>query len=92
MILVNDLYVGAVSSVKWQGQTSTPFDIQLGVRQGGIPSADLYKVFINDVIEQARLSGIGATIGNIPLAPPAVYDDLAFGHVERNSPMFPGYD
>ena len=65
-ILVNDLHVGAVSSLKWQVQISTPFDIQLEVRQGGI------------LTEQARLSGIGATIGNIPLASPAVCDDLSF--------------
>ena len=86
--LVNDLHMDAVSSVKWQGQISTPFGIQLGVCQCGILSADPYKVFINDAIERARLSGIGATIGNIRLASPAVCDELAFMTKSRDALQF----
>lgn len=41
-VLIKSLHENAVSSVKWESQMSEPF-----VRQGGILSTDLYKLYIN---------------------------------------------
>jgi hypothetical protein len=39
------------SKVKWDGNISKSFDEQQGVRRGGIVSPELYKVFINPLLE-----------------------------------------
>ena len=42
----------AESVVKWAGDRSDPFEIGQGVRQGGILSADLYKVYGNPLLNR----------------------------------------
>ena len=38
--------------VKWAGGRSDPFTIEQGVRQGGILSADLYKLYGNPLLNR----------------------------------------
>ncbi|VDI70085.1 Hypothetical predicted protein [Mytilus galloprovincialis] len=56
---------------------SKPFPVQQGVRQGGILSTELYKVYINDVLDQLENSGLGTYIGNIYCGSPTCADDVA---------------
>jgi hypothetical protein len=49
-LLIDNLYKNAVSSVKWNNQTSDTFKMEQGVRQGGALSADLYKIYINTLL------------------------------------------
>ena len=44
-MLVNSMHQGAQSVVKWEGAVSDRFEVKQGVRQGGILSTDLYKVY-----------------------------------------------
>ena len=44
--VIYSLHNNTVSAIKWEGQMSTPFKVTQGVRQGGILSADLYKVYV----------------------------------------------
>ena len=53
--LINDLHTDAFSCVKWNGELSEPFKICQCVRQGGVLSADLYKIYGNDRIIQMKL-------------------------------------
>lgn len=47
ILMVNSLYQNAASCIKWNNQSSnTMFKIE----QGGAPSADLYKVYINPLL------------------------------------------
>ena len=48
--LKDSLQAGAVSAVKWGGNVSDCFQIQQGVRQGGVLSADQYKVYVDPVL------------------------------------------
>jgi hypothetical protein len=48
--LIKDFHTDAMSSIKWVGQTSQPFVVNQGVRQGGILSTDLYKLYINPLL------------------------------------------
>ena len=75
--LITSLHTNARTVIKWDGQQSEEFDIEQGVRQGGILSTDLYKVYGNNLLN--RLDGIyqGATIGEIGCAAPACADDVA---------------
>ena len=58
----------ASSIVEWAGEHSDSFDVNQGVRQGGILSADLYKVHINSALERLQNSGAGFRIGDIFVA------------------------
>ena len=54
--LITSLHTNARTVIKWDGQQSQEFDIEHGVRQGGILSTDLYKVYGNNLLN--RLDGI----------------------------------
>ena len=56
------IYENQNCKVKWGGQTSEPFDVKNGVRQGGVCSAILFAVYIDDLIGNLRKSGIGCSI------------------------------
>ena len=75
--LIKDLHENATSSIKWDGNISIPFDVKQGVRQGGILSADLYKLYINQLLNQYESAGIGYRIGNISTNSTACADDIA---------------
>ena len=66
-----------VSSVKWAGQKSEPFEVNQGVRQGGILSTDLFKLYINPLLKRLEATNIGLRIGNISTNSTACADDVA---------------
>ncbi|CAG2239701.1 unnamed protein product [Mytilus edulis] len=76
--LCNNLYQNAVSYVKWDNSFSEDyFKIEQGVRQGGTLSADLYKLYINPLLNFLCDSGLGGKIGNINCCAPTCADDVA---------------
>ena len=75
--ILQSFYENAGSMVKWMGSTSETFSIEQGVRQGGILSADLYKVYINQLLDRLYTCGFGATIGEIICNAPTCADDLS---------------
>ena len=75
--ILNSFYENAGSVVKWMGAASAEFSVQQGVRQGGILSADLYKVYINQLLDRLYLSGFGAMLGDIICNAPTCADDLS---------------
>ena len=76
-VCLKNLYRGAFSSVKWQGQISEPFEIKQGVRKGGILSTLHYKLFNNDLLHLLEALGVGTTIGHINCSCPICADDVA---------------
>ena len=78
-ILINGMHQNETSIVKWIGERSEPFEIQQGVRKGGILSSDLYKVHINPLLDRLQDSNLGIKIGNIYCASSACADDLTVG-------------
>ena len=75
--IVNDLYTGMTTKVKWLGELSQSFPINQGVRQGGILSPFLYKTYINPCLIELKQHKIGLSIGNIYCGCPTYADDLA---------------
>ena len=65
--IIHSLHDNAVSAVKSNGIISEFFNISEGIRQGGILSADLYKVYVNPLLERLNRVGDGARIGDITL-------------------------
>ena len=75
--LVHSLHEGAESVVKWEGSISDVFHVQQGVRQGGILSTDLYKLYIDGLLDRLSSSGDGCFVGEICCVAPAACDDVA---------------
>ena len=76
-LLIHQLSQAAQTTVKWNGMTTNPFNVNQGVRQGGVLSTDLYKLYINTVLDQIEDSGLGMHIGTISCAAPTCADDVA---------------
>ena len=52
--LINSLHTNATGSVKWRGEVSNPYLVEQGIRQGGIISTYLYKVYVNSVLKRIQ--------------------------------------
>ncbi|MEW8547615.1 MAG: reverse transcriptase family protein, partial [Candidatus Thiodiazotropha sp.] len=81
--LINSLHRDAQSAVKWQGQISDKFHVGQGVRQGGILSTDLYKVYNNRLLDRLMCTGMGARIGNVCCVAPTCADDVALASDDK---------
>lgn len=77
--LVQSLHCDASSVIKWEGAISDNFQVLQGVRQGGILSTDLYKLYGNNQLDRIQDKGDGFHIGEICCAAPTVADDIAMG-------------
>jgi hypothetical protein len=76
-VLIKSLHENAESSIKWAGQISEHFQVNQGVRQGGILSTDLYKLYINPLLARLESANVGMRIGNISTNCTACADDVA---------------
>lgn len=63
-------------SVVIDGDTSRPFEVELGVAQGAVTSPFLYASFINALLESLDASGRGVTIAGVHIASLAYADDI----------------
>lgn len=75
-LLYKDMYHNMTSRVKWEGQLSESFEEMQGVRQGGIPSTELFKTRCNKLLKNLEDSGMGYHIGTISVAAPTCADDV----------------
>lgn len=82
--MIDCLYTGCEEVVKWKGGYSRPYQVQQGVRQGGVLSTTLYKEYVNPLLADNEKSGIGASIGSIYLGSPTCADDIL---LLSNSPV-----
>ena len=71
--LINSLHTNATTSVKWRGD---PYLVEQGIRQGGIISTDLYKIYVNPLLSRIQLSGIGIKIGDVECPGSGCADDI----------------
>ena len=62
---INSLHQESLASEKWQGQLSESYVNEEGIRQGGVLSTDLFKVYDNGLQDKVQESGRGAKIGKI---------------------------
>ena len=83
--LIHSLHQEAESVVKWGGACSEAFRISQGVRQGGILSTDLYKLYGNDELDRLDKPGLGCHVGEISCVAPACADDITVGAEDKRS-------
>ena len=86
--IVDDLYVGGSEVFRWKGEYSRPYSIGQGVKQGGILSPTLYKLYIYNLLESLRGAGMGLHIGPVYVGTPACADDVLL--LSNNPPELQG--
>ena len=62
---------------QWEDQLMGPISDELGVEQGGPNSSEFYKIYNNEQLSSAQVSGFGAAVGNITIAAIGQADDTA---------------
>ncbi|CAC5412390.1 unnamed protein product [Mytilus coruscus] len=77
--IIFDMYNNLTSKVKWKNGFSNSFPVRQGVRQGGILSTHLYKLYINDLLTELtelEENGMGQYIGTNFTGCPTCADDI----------------
>ncbi|KAH3727866.1 hypothetical protein DPMN_053811 [Dreissena polymorpha] len=74
--IINSIHTNAQSVVKWADSRSEPFPVLQGVRQGGILSTDLYKIYVNPLLKRLESTDHGCTIGDIKCNASACADEI----------------
>ena len=64
------------SEVKWNNHQSQQFQIEQGVRQGGVLSTHLYKLYVNDLPLELEQRQLGLSIGLEYCGSPLCADDI----------------
>jgi hypothetical protein len=81
--IIDDMYSGLTTRVKWKGELSNTYLVLQGVRQGGILSTHLYKIFVQDLLLELEENSLGYHLGNVYIGTPTCADDVAI--IERDS-------
>ncbi len=74
--VIKDMYYGLTSRIKWTGDLSEAFGISQGVRQGGILSTHLYKLYVNNLLLDLESYNLGKFIGSTYIGCPTCADDV----------------
>ncbi len=74
--IIDNLYSDCQEVVRWEGEFSRVYQVMQGVRQGGILSPHLYKMYINNLLDTMTEIRMGLTIGNVYIGTPTCADDL----------------
>ena len=69
-------YSNLSSVCKWHDSISDAFSVISGVRQGGVLSARFWAVYMDDLIKELRMSGMGCNIVNYFIACILYADDV----------------
>jgi hypothetical protein len=73
---IRSLYEGHNAKIRLNGEESAPFQINLGVKQGCVLSPELFKIFINDLIESIHETDTGVKLDFTTIASLMFADDL----------------
>ncbi|CAC5387799.1 unnamed protein product [Mytilus coruscus] len=76
--ILTELYAGLSSKVKSMDWLSEPFKIKQGVRQGGILSTHLYKIFVQNLLVELEQNSLGYHLGDIYVGATTCAYDIAF--------------
>jgi hypothetical protein len=81
--IIDDMYSGLTTRVKWKGELSNTYPVWQGVRQGRLLSTHLYKIFVQDLLLELEENSLGYHLGNVYIGTPTCADDVAI--IERDS-------
>jgi hypothetical protein len=75
--IVKDFYDGLTSQIKWCGDIIESFPIKHGVRQVGVLSTFIYKVYNNALLQDVQNQKLGFMIGITDVGCPTCADVIA---------------
>ena len=78
------IYKNQKCDVKWSEQRSVRFSVKNGVRQGGVSSAILFAVYINDLLVLLRQARIGCHIDGVFFGAVVFADDVLLLSASRS--------
>jgi hypothetical protein len=73
---IDSIYTDVQECIRWHGDSDT-YMVRQGVKQGGLLSTILYKLYGNDNPETVTSSDLGFKVGNLNIGMPIVADDTA---------------
>jgi hypothetical protein len=82
--IIDDIYTESQEVVRWKGVDSRPYQVRQGVRQGGILSPILYKLYINGLLTSLEKNSIGMKIGTSFVGAPTCADDILLISSDRH--------
>ena len=75
--LLMNMYYKQHSVVRWDGSDSNDFTVNFGVRQGGVASAVLFSIYVDELFVLLRTSGFGCHMGSVFCGAIGYADDIA---------------
>ena len=75
--IIDELHQNTKTCVKWKQQTSETFSSHQGVKQGGLLSTELYKLYIEGLLKTYENPKLGCHIGTLTINAIACADDIA---------------
>ena len=78
-------HLNMTCKVKWDDVFSNEFRVPLGTKQGGISSPKFFSLYVNDLIQMLRESGVGCHIVNLFVACIMFADDIALVAPSRSA-------
>ena len=82
--LIDSLHTQSETMVKWGGIYSDKFKVHQGIKQGGILSTDMYKIYNNKLLDRLAAVMLGIRIGGINCVAPTCADDTTVVTNERS--------
>ena len=82
--LILFIYVNQKCNVSWCGNSSQTFNVQNGVRQGGVTSGIFFAVYIDRLLVMLRKSGLGCHIHGIFFGAMIFADDIILLSASRS--------
>ena len=76
-LVIRNLYTGVKAQVLYSGSLSRKFDVLQGTGQGRIPAPFMYKVCINDLLNELTQHSCDLSLYSISLTSPSFADDIS---------------
>ena len=82
--LILFIYRNQYCDVRWNGKFSNRFSVSNGVRQGAVSSPIFFCIYVDELIQELRQSGLGCRIGGYYLGIAVYADDIFLLSASRN--------
>ena len=82
-LVIRDLYTGIKAQVLYSGSLSRKFDVLQGTGQGRILAPFMYKVYINELLNELTQHSCALSLNSISLTSPSFADDITLLSIYR---------
>jgi hypothetical protein len=76
LCILEDWFAKCFTCVKWSSEYSEMYKLNCGIRQGGVLSAYLFAIYIDDIVHKVEATGIGYHLGSVSCSIFLYADDI----------------